>query len=287
MKKIFLFVLIVNIGFSINGTITFYDGTTLDGELSSSDVRHVFITPEGLVMPEKIPVVDIDNFKLDNGIIIIQDGIAQQTYLDGKFSIIQREKEEEFSSSEVEEYADYDLGNLNYFSVSTFYGMPVYFRPSLLLEGDKSPGSLPNLGFDFLLPYTPIGPFNMSIGGRILTFGFNKYFKTPDGNKKMKSITIAGLLKADLQPILNFFGDNIHPTIETGVTYSLGWEEDYAGGLGILLGGTLDYWFEDSPLGIRLFGNGYMIPTPKNSTADLTGFGNIGASVLLSLKRDD
>jgi len=52
MKKIFLFVLIVNIGFSINGTITFYDGTTLDGELSSSDVRHVFITPEGLVMPE-------------------------------------------------------------------------------------------------------------------------------------------------------------------------------------------------------------------------------------------
>ena len=91
MKKIFLFVLIVNFAFSINGTITFYDGTTIDGELSSSDVRHVFITPEGLVMPEKIPVVDIDNFKLDNGIIMIEDGIAQQTYLDGKFSIIQRE----------------------------------------------------------------------------------------------------------------------------------------------------------------------------------------------------
>ena len=47
MKKIFLFVLIVNFAFSINGTITFYDGTTIDGELSSSDVRHVFITPEG------------------------------------------------------------------------------------------------------------------------------------------------------------------------------------------------------------------------------------------------
>ena len=102
MKKIYLFMLISNLAFSINGTITFYDGTTIDGELSSSDVRHVFITPEGLVMPEKIPVVDIDNFKLDNGIIIIEDGIAQQTYLDGKFSIIQREKEEAFSSSEVE-----------------------------------------------------------------------------------------------------------------------------------------------------------------------------------------
>ena len=128
MKKIFLFVLIVNFGFSINGTITFYDGTTLDGELSSSDVRHVFITPEGLVMPEKIPVVDIDNFKLDNGIIMIKDGIAQQTYLDGKFSIIQREDEkEDYSTPGDEEYEEYDLGNLNYFSVSTFYGMPVYY----------------------------------------------------------------------------------------------------------------------------------------------------------------
>ena len=284
MKKIFLFVLIVNIGFSINGTITFYDGTTLDGELSSSDVRHVFITPEGLVMPEKIPVVDIDNFKLDNGIIMIEDGIALQTYLDGKFSIIQRDEEKDFSSSEVEEYADYDLGNLNYFSVSTFYGMPVYFRPSLLLEDDKSPSSLPNLGFDFSLPYFPVGPVNMSMGGRLMTLGFDKEFGSADNSKKIKSITIAGLLKTDLQPILNFFGDNVHPSIETGITYSLGWDENYDGGIGVVVGGTLDYWFEDSPLGVRLFGNGYMIPSPVDA---LTGFGNIGASILLSLKRND
>ncbi len=206
MKKIFLLVLVVNIGFSINGTITFYDGTTLDGELSSSDVRHVYITPEGLVMPEKIPIVDIDNFKLDNGIIIVQDGIAQQTYLDGKFSIIQRDDEkEEYSASEVEENADYDLGNLNYFSVSTFYGMPVYFRPSLLLEDDKNPSSLPNLGFDFSLPYFPVGPVNVSMGGRLMTLGFDKEFGSADDSKKIKSITIAGLLKTDLQPYSKLF----------------------------------------------------------------------------------
>ena len=285
MKKIFLFVLIVNFAFSINGTITFYDGTTLDGELSSSDVRHVFITPEGLVMPEKIPVVDIYNFKLDNGIIIIQDGIAQQIYMDGKFSIIERdEEEEEYPSSKDEGYEEYDLGNLSYFSVSTFYGTPVYFRPSLLLENDKNPSSLPNLGFDFSLPYFPIGPVNMSVGGRLITFGFDKEFGNTDDPKKIKSITIGGLIKTDLQPILNFFGDNVHPSIETGITYSLGWDENYDGGLGVVVGGTLDYWFEDSPLGIRLFGNGYMIPSPADA---LTGFGNIGASILLSLKRND
>ena len=87
-----------------------------------------------------------------------------------------------------------------------------------------------------------------------------------------------------MQPILNFFGDNVHPSIETGITYSLGWDENYDGGLGVVVGGTLDYWFEDSPLGVRLFGNGYMIPSPADA---LTGFGNIGASVLLSLKRND
>ena len=123
------------------------------------------------------------------------------------------------------------------------------------------------------------GGFNDS---HLITFGFDKEFGTIEKSKKIKSITIASVLKADLQPILNFFGDNIHPTIESGITYSLGWDEDYSGGLGIVVGGSLDYWFEDSPIGIRLFGNGYMIPDPKES---LTGFGNIGASILLSLKR--
>ena len=285
MKKIYLSVLIVNLAFSINGTITFYDGTTLDGELSSSDVRHVFITPEGLVMPEKIPVIDIDSFILDNGIIIIENGIAKQTYIDGKFSIIQRDdKKEDYSTSKDEKYEEYDLGNLNYFSVSTFYGMPVYFRPSMLIENDKNPSSLPNLGFDFSLPYFPVGPVNASMGGRLMTLGFDKEFGDTDDSKKIKSITIAALLKTDLQPILNFFGDNVHPSVEAGITYSLGWDENYDGGLGVVTGGTLDYWFENSPIGIRFFGNGYMIPSPGNA---LTGFGNIGASILLSLKRND
>ena len=74
--------------------------------------------------------------------------------------------------------------------------------------------------------------------------------------------------------------------METGLTYSLGWggEADYAGGVGIIVGGNLDYWFEDLPLAIRFFGNGYMIPMP---TEGMTGFGNVGASLILVLKRDE
>ena len=143
MKKILSIFLILGYAFSINGTITFYDGSTLKGELSSSDVRHVFITPNGLVMPEKIPVVDIDNFVLENGLTLIEAGVAQQTFLDGKFSVIKREIVEEYSSSDDDEFEEYDLGNLDYFSVSTFHSIPVYFRTSLRLENDKPPTTLP------------------------------------------------------------------------------------------------------------------------------------------------
>ena len=85
MKKFLIILVFAGYAFSINGTITFYDGTSLNGELSSSDSRYVFIIPNGLVMPEKIPVIDIESLNLDNGIILIKDGIAKQTYIDGKF----------------------------------------------------------------------------------------------------------------------------------------------------------------------------------------------------------
>tara|TARA_B110000263_G_scaffold88462_1_gene77313 strand:+ start:74 stop:931 length:858 start_codon:yes stop_codon:yes gene_type:complete len=285
MKKLLITLLTIGYAFSINGTITFYDGTSLEGELSSSDTRYVFIIPNGLVMPEKIPVVDIELLKLENGILIIEDGIAQQTYMDGKFSLIERQAAEEISMADSEEgYDDYSLGNLDYFSLSTFYGVPVYYRPSLQTEDGKNPISLPNLGLTFSLPYFPVGPINMSVGGRLITLGFDKDYGIENEPKKIKSITLAGILFTDLQPILNFFGENIHLGMETGLTYSLGWQEDYAGGLGVLVGGNLDYWFEELPLAIRLFGNGYMIPSP---TEGMTGFGNIGAAIMLVLKRGE
>ena len=284
MKKLYFISIILGYAFSMNSTITFYDGTTLKGDLSSSDKRHVFIIPEGLAVQEKIPVVDIDNLSLENGIILVENGLAKQTYIDGKFSVIQRNDNENFSLEDNND-GDYEiLGNLDYFSLSGFYGIPVYYRPSLQDDEGSNPASLPTLGFGFSLPFFPIGPVNMSVGGRLITFGFDKEFGTIEESKKIKSITIATLLKTDLQPILNFLGDNIHPILESGITYSLGWDENYSGGLGIVVGGSLDYWFGDSPIGVRLFGNGYMIPDPYES---LTGFGNIGASIMLSLKRSN
>ena len=285
MKKFLIILVLTGYAYSVNGTITFYDGTSLSGELSSSDTRYIFIIPNGLVMPEKIPVVDVESLNLDNGIILVQDGVAQQTYIDGKFSLIERKTVEQSTTSNNEDTYEYEsLGNLDYFSIGGFYGMPIYYRPSLQLDDGSSPEPLPNLGLSFSLPYFPIGPINMSMGGRMITLGFDKNFGTTEEPKKIKSITLAGILFTDLQPILNFFGDNIHIGTETGVTYSLGWQEDYSGGIGVLVGGNLDYWFEELPFAVRLFGNGYMIPGYGNA---MTGFGNLGVSLMLVLKRGE
>jgi len=285
MKRLIPIIIIFNFIYCINGTITFYDGTTLKGELSSSDTKYLFIIPTGLVMPEKISVSDIEYFNLDNGITLIEDGISKQTYLDGKFSTVERIIDNDnVISSEPKPSEDYDLGNLDNFTTSLFYGMPIYFRPSLKSLDGANPVSLPNLGVNFSLPYFPIGPINMSLGGRLITLGFDTPFLVNEEEQKIKSITLAGLLFMNLNPILNFLGENIHTGIETGLTYSLGWEENYTGGLGVVVGGNLDYWFEDLPFAVRMFGNGYMIPSPNEN---LTGFGNIGISLVLALKRDN
>jgi len=206
--------------------------------------------------------------------------------MDGKFSLIERQEPKEISMAASEDdYEDYSLGNLDYFSTNIIYGMPVYFRPSLQTDGEN-PTAYSNIGLGYSFPYFPIGPINMSLGGRIITINIEKEFGTVEEPKKIKSITLESLLFTDLQPILNFFGENIHLGMETGLTYSLGYggEADYAGGVGIIVGGNLDYWFEDLPLAIRFFGNGYMIPMP---TEGMTGFGNIGASLMLVLKRGE
>ena len=285
MRKIIIYFLLMGFAFSIDGTIVFYDGTTLEGEVTSADTNSVLLIPNGLVLPEQISVADIESLTLENGIVMVDDGVAKQTYQDEKFAAVE-EDEPEFEEADFEdEYEDVELTNLDYFSFNGFGAQPVYFRPSLQSEDGVNPISLINIGGGFALPYIPLGPINISVGMRILTLGFDKDFSVGEVNKKIKSITLAGILNIDLQPIFSFLGENIHVGGEGGLTYSLGWQEDYAGGLGVVVGGTMDYWFTGLPFAIRFLGNGYMIPVPGEES--MTGFGNVGVALIIVLKRGE
>ena len=287
MRKIIILFFTVGFAYSINGTIVFYDGTTLDGEITAADTNSVLIIPNGLVLPEEIPVPDIESLILENGITMVDNGVAKNSYQDGQFAAV-KEKVSEPEFEEEEEYEYFEFTNLDYFSFNGFGGLPVYFRPSLMVDSEgnhaadgSTPDAMLNLGGGFSLPYFPIGPVNMSLGGRLFTMGFNTNY---EDNQKIRAITLAGVINVDLQPIFHFLGEELHVGIEGGLTYAVGWQEEYSGGLGVIVGGNLDYWFADLPLAIRFFGNGYMIRQPNDS---YTGFGSVGAALIVVLKRGE
>ena len=284
MRKIIIMFLLVGFAYSVNGTIVFYDGTTLDGEITAADTNSVLIIPNGLVLPEEIPVPDIESLTLENGITMVDNGVAKHSYQDGKFAAVEEDEPEPEFEEDDDEYEEYEFTNLDYFSFNGFGGLPIYFRPSLQSEDGSNPESLPNLGGGFSLPYFSIGPVNISLGGRLVTIGFDTNYGNDLNPQKIKSITVAGLMNVDLQPIFSFLGEEIHVGLEGGLTYAIGWQEEYIGGVGVVVGGNLDYWFADLPLAIRFFGNGYMIRQPNDN---YTGFGNIGTALIVVLKRGE
>ena len=287
MRKIIILFFIVGFAYSINGTIVFYDGTTLDGEITAADTNSVLIIPNGLVLPEEIPVPDIESLILENGITMVDNGVAKNSYQDGQFTAV-KEKVPEPEFEEEEEYEYFEFTNLDYFSFNGFGGLPVYFRPSLMVDSEgnqdvdgSTPDAMPTLGGGFSLPYFPVGPVNVALGGRLFTMGFNTNY---EDDQKIRAITLAGIMNVDLQPIFHFLGEELHVGIEGGLTYAVGWQEEYSGGLGVIIGGNLDYWFTNLPIAIRFFGHGYMIRQPNDS---YTAFGCVGAALIVVLKRGE
>jgi hypothetical protein len=275
MRKIILFPLIMSLLFSIDGKVVFYDGTSIEGAINSVDTSSVFFIPLGLPLPEEILVDNIDTLKLDNGLLMIIASDVKQLYKKGEFITLDEEEFDELADGEYYEEEDEDRSNMEYFSFSAYGGVPVYLRPSL--EGSTP---MPNLGGGAQMPYYEAGPINISPGVRIMTLGFSG-----DSMDEIKAIQLAGHLNVDLTPILYFLPDNIYIGGVGGLSYQLGSGADYGGGIGIFVGGTMDYWFKDLPFAFRVFGDGHLIP--HSNPESKTGFGNIGAALILVLKRNE
>ena len=278
MRKILLLNFFICLLFGIDGKVVFYDGTTVEGNINSVDTFSIFLTPIGLSLPEEILVDNIDTLKLNNGIVMIVASEVKQIYQKGEFITLSADPSDSYNQSEYyDEYEEEEKSNLEYFSFSAFSGYPLYLRPSL-----KGSNSLLNLGFGVQTPYYELGPVNIAPNARIMTVGFD--FGEGNSNN-IRALQLSGMLNVDLSPILYFLPKNIYLGGEGGLAYHLGWGADYKGGLGITIGGTIDYWFENLPLAFRLFGDGHLIP--QSNPIYKTGFGNIGASLVLVLKRNN
>ena len=169
-----------------------------------------------------------------------------------------------------------------YGSIAFFGGFPIFQSTSLSwITKDFDDGiTLPNIGATGTIPFK-IGPIS-GFGGHLMTMGFMSEFKE---SYSIKAIQAAAFMNIGVSTLLTFLPPNMKMDAFIGSSYHIGWNVPYTG-IGVILGGTLDYWFEGKPIGLRLFGNGHIIPGPGTTSDlpadDLGAFGNLGIALLTS-----
>jgi len=168
-------------------------------------------------------------------------------------------------------------------SIAFFSGYPVLQSTSLSwLTKDFDDGiTLPNIGVAGRIPFK-IGPIS-GFGGHLMTMGFMSEHKE---SHSIKAIQAAAYMNIGISTLLTFLPPNMKMDIFFGTSYHIGWGIPYEG-LGFISGGTLDYWFEGKPIGMRLFSNVHIIPGPgagtlNDANAPSGAFSNMGMALLTS-----
>tara|TARA_Y100000590_G_scaffold469473_1_gene657252 strand:+ start:5314 stop:6363 length:1050 start_codon:yes stop_codon:yes gene_type:complete len=167
-------------------------------------------------------------------------------------------------------------------SIAIFSGFPLYQSTSLswITKDFKDGITLPNVGVSGAIPFK-FGPLS-GFGGQLMTMGFMSEYKE---SYSIKAIQAAAYMNIGISRLLTFLPPNMKLEAIFGPSYHIGWNVPYTG-VGFIIGGILDYWFEGTPIGVRLFGNGHIIPGPGTTSDtpadDLGAFGNIGIAFLTS-----
>ena len=300
MKKLLLLILFSQIAFALQGKISLYSGFTFEGEITTVERTHILIIPQSLTTTYEIGVDEIQAVVLDNGFIMVLDGRVEQLYRNGKFLTKSQAIVEDGYVPEMD-YSDdisidgedyFEEGDLNftksdYYSMSFFSGFPIYGRPTLLAKvgsGDNwaLPTPIPNIGLSMNSPYYELGPVDISPGGRIMTIGFGAG-QLP----AFQAIALNAFVNMDFTPILFFLPNNIHIETISGLSMLASVSESYSGGTGIMMGGSVNYRIPDYPIVFRLFGEFHVIPQSGEFSDLKTGFGTIGLSASLIMKRSN
>ena len=134
-RKIILLSFSISFLFSIDGTIVFYDGTTVDGQINSVDMSSIYITPIGLDFPEEILVDNVDSLKMDDGKLLVAGNQVLLFYSNGQFTT---PGEKNPSNQKVVSYpVEYVL--VPNWSCNLYTGYPLIKASSFEIYNDSSP----------------------------------------------------------------------------------------------------------------------------------------------------
>ncbi len=306
LKALILSQLLSGLIFAIHGKIVFYDGTYVVGKVTKVDEATVYIVPIGLDTPEGVLVGNIDSLKMENGMIPVVNSAVKYFYQNGEFMANDDDWMDEYDDFQYDDFAllqeEYKYegskrSHQQYYQVSAFGGIPILAAVSLQ-EEDGSFKMTPNLGASFQMPYFPVGALDISPGIKLMTYSFEA---SHQGN--VQALQIATFANFDFKPIFYFFPQNIHISADAGFSFNIAYDLDQNltnypaveageltgnetyGGVGLVFGGSIDYWMSELPIAFRFFFNQYTIPQAPPFTDKQTVFGNIGASLVVVLKR--
>ena len=310
MKKILVkaicIQLLMGVVFALHGKIVFYDGTYVVGKVTKVDESTVYIIPIGLDTAEGVLVGNVDSLKLENGMIPVINSAVKYFYQNGEFLANDDDWMDEYNDFQYDDYIalqeEYKYEgskktNQQYYQVSGFIGQPIMTAVSLQ-EENGSFKMTPNFGVTAQMPFYPFGALDISPGFKIMNYSFESSYQ---GN--VQALQLAAFANFDFKPVLYFIPNNIHICFSAGFSLNaaydldqnpinypgveisdLSGDETYAG-VGIIAGGSIDYWMSDLPLAFRVFFNNYVVPQAPPFLDKSTMFSNIGLSLVVVLKR--
>ena len=297
--------------FGLHGKIVFYDGTYVIGKVTKVDESSVYIIPVGLDTPEGVLVGNIDSLNMENGMVPVLNSNVEYFYQGGTFTPNNDDWMADASQKDYHEHIDLEeefqaindpKKHWNYFNFSLIGGIPLFVANSLKdVESGQMAKMGPNIGVNLQFPYYPLGPVDISPGLRFMTFSYEV-----NHLGALKALQIGAFANIDLRPILYFFPENLHLTLDGGLNFNLATDldqdlftynidlplgitdlkdEKYAGP-GMHFGSSMDYYLNDIPIAFKLFFNANVVPQTPPFTSTFTYFGNVGLSMVLILKRN-
>ena len=297
--KVALFLLNMHLIYALHGKIVFYDGTYVVGKVTKVDEASVYIVPIGLDTSEGVLVGNIDSLRMENGMTPVINSAVKYFYQNGEFLANDSDWMDEYDDFQYDDYASIQQEykyeetkrkHSEYWSATLFGAYPT-LKFNSLNDSTKLTKMPLNMGVGVQAPYYPVGALDFSPGFKLMTFGFSDH---PEfGN--LSAIQAVMNLSTDFKPVFFFLPEPLHFCIETGISFSSGFKvepksDQYEGdptygGIGFNLGGSLDYYFPELPIALRLFAVNTIIPQSIPFPELKTGYLSIGLNVIVVLKR--
>jgi hypothetical protein len=239
---------------------------------------------------------------MENGLVPVVSSSVKYFYEKGEFLANNDDWMDEFDDFKYDDYTtqkeEYKYEETKkpataYNAVTVYGGMP--FAMASLQDSLKTTTLAPNLGIGIQAPYFPVGAVDISPGLKIMTFGFDN----PDMGV-VNAIQLGGNMSVDFKPVFFFLPEALHLCMDLGINYNIAFKHEPSafalghveydgeptyGGIGFSTGASMDYWFSDIPLALRLFGNSNIIPQGEPWPELKTGFINVGAMLIVVMKR--